>query len=493
MNIYSQLNSNYTIQTVQHQGRPHLVVPVIMMVEGVHTGNLGPLFHSAAELGKIPDSWNGIPVVVRHPEQDGQNVSANSPQVIDSEIVGRVYNTRMDSGKLKAEVWLDEERIRTLHPTALAYIHQGRIMQVSVGVFTDNEPTEGEWNNEHYQAIAKNHRPDHLALLPGETGACSWEDGCGIRTNKKGGNEVKDENKPFVDGKTLMEAMKSLNKKGFIVSEITNNEQGYRTLVTAIQSKLDSMDNDFSMYFLQEVYEDHFIYEIRKRDEGTTLYKLTYQTNEDESIEFGSDPVEVRRDVKYVTMSFKRTKISSNNKDLKKEVKTMSELKNAPCPDRVNELINHKLTKYTEKDKEWLLTQEADVIEKMFPNEPEKEEVVIPQVNAKEALEVLKESIKKPEDFFKILPDEMQDSMRAGLALHQAQKEEKVQHILDNTKDVWKEEDLKAMNANTLDKVYSSIKVEVDYSLNSNNGKPINTNEEEILLPPGVVIKEEEK
>jgi len=189
--------------------------------------------------------------------------------------------------------------------------------------------------------------------------------------------------------------------------------------------------------------------------------------------------------------TFKRTKVSNNKPN--KEVKTMSELKKAPCPDRVDELIAHELTKYTEKDKEWLLTQEADNIEKMFPNEPEVEEEVIPQVNAKEAIEVLKESIKKPEDFFKILPDEMQDSMRAGLALHQAQKEAKVKHILDNTEDVWNEVDLKAMNANTLDKVYASIKVEGDYSLNSNNGKPINTNEEEVLFPTGVEVNKEKE
>jgi len=487
-----QINTSYDIRTIRHQGKPHLVAPVVMMIEGVHFGNHGPIFHSAAELGKVPASWNGIPVVVRHPEENGQNVSANSPQVIDSEIVGRVYNTHMEDNKLKAEVWLDEERIRTLHPTALAYIRQGRSLEVSVGVFTDDDTTEGEWNNEHYQAIARNHRPDHLALLPGEKGACSWEDGCGIRNNKKGGNEVKDE--VFAKGSTLLEAMKSLSQKGFVVSEIGDNEQGYRTLVQAIQTKLDTMDSDFSTYYLQEVFEDSFVYEVRKRDQGSALYKLTYQTNEDETVEFDGDPVEVRRDVKYVSMALKRTKFSSNNKP-KKEVKIMSDDKKTPCcPERVQELINNKLTKFTDEDKKWLLTQEEDTIEKLFPNEPKVEEQSAPEINKEQVKQAVKELFSKQEEYIQLMPDEMQDSARSGLKLHSEQREKKIKGIMDNAKDVWKEEDLKAMNAETLDKVYASIKVEGDYSLNAHSEKPINTNTEEVLLPTGVKInKEEEK
>ena len=173
----------------------------------------------------------------------------------------------------------------------------------------------------------------------------------------------------------------------------------------------------------------------------------------------------------------------------------MSDDKKTPCcPERVQELINHKLTKFTDIDKEWLLTQEEDTIEKLFPNEAKVEKEPVPEVNKEKAVEVLKESIKTPEDFFKILPDEMQDSVRAGLKLHQAQREEKVKHILDNVKDVWKEEDLKAMNAEILDKVYASIKVEGDYSLNAHSEKTVNTNKEEVLIPTGVKInKEEEK
>ena len=59
---------DYEVKLTVHNEKPHLVVPVVMMVEGVHNGSQGPLFHSIAELGKFPESWNGIPVVIYHPE-----------------------------------------------------------------------------------------------------------------------------------------------------------------------------------------------------------------------------------------------------------------------------------------------------------------------------------------------------------------------------------------------------------------------------------------
>jgi hypothetical protein len=183
--LYQVKSNNYEPRTETYMGKKHLVVPVVMMVEGVHCGSAGPLFHSIEELGKYPASWNGIPVSIQHPEQDGQYISANSPEVLERQTVGQVFNTRTEGNKLKAECWVDIERIMSISPEAYAYLNSKRPLEVSIGVFTDDVDTEGEWNGEHYSAIATNHRPDHLALLPGGTGACSWADGAGIRINSK--------------------------------------------------------------------------------------------------------------------------------------------------------------------------------------------------------------------------------------------------------------------------------------------------------------------
>ncbi len=194
LETYALLQDNTLMRTKILEGRKHLVLPVVMMVEGVHNGSHGRLLHLAEDLGKFPGSWDGIPVMVGHPQKDGQNISANSPDVIERS-VGRVYNTQMVGGKLKAEVWVDEQKIQSISPEAMEYIRKGSPLEVSVGVFTDEQSENGDWKGEAYVAVAKNHRPDHLALLPGDRGACSWDDGCGIRTNK-GKWEQDDEENP---------------------------------------------------------------------------------------------------------------------------------------------------------------------------------------------------------------------------------------------------------------------------------------------------------
>ena len=98
-----QINRNYVIRSETLDGKRHIVVPVVMMVEGVHNGSQGPLLHLAEELGRFPGAWNGIPVTIQHPQDGDMFVSANSPNIINSQVVGRVFNTRFEDGKLKGE------------------------------------------------------------------------------------------------------------------------------------------------------------------------------------------------------------------------------------------------------------------------------------------------------------------------------------------------------------------------------------------------------
>jgi hypothetical protein len=186
----SRQEPNYKVVAKTHQGKNHLIVPVIMMVEGVHHGSHGPLLHQIDDLGHFPEAWNGIPVVINHPEIDGQSVSANHPDIIEQQTIGRVYNTWVDGGRLRAEAWIDEEKLQQLSAELLNQFKNGELVEVSLGMFSDEENVGGDWNGKKYRAIARNHRPDHLALLPGGTGACSIADGCGIRLNKEGGEET---------------------------------------------------------------------------------------------------------------------------------------------------------------------------------------------------------------------------------------------------------------------------------------------------------------
>ena len=61
------------------EGRDHLVVPVVMIVEGVLNGALVP----TEELVASAEAWNGRPVPILHPQRGEEYVSANDPRVIE--------------------------------------------------------------------------------------------------------------------------------------------------------------------------------------------------------------------------------------------------------------------------------------------------------------------------------------------------------------------------------------------------------------------------
>lgn len=61
-------------------------------------------------------------------------------------------------------------------------LEAGRPMELSTGLFTQNEPAPAgaTFNGRPYDYVARNYRPDHLAVLPDQIGACSLADGCGV-------------------------------------------------------------------------------------------------------------------------------------------------------------------------------------------------------------------------------------------------------------------------------------------------------------------------
>ena len=480
LKIHSTTVAPYEIREQPHRGRKHLIVPVVMMVEGVHSGSHGPIMHRINDLGRHAEAWNGIPIMVRHPQDEqGNYVSARSPSVVET-AVGTVYNTHVEGEKLKAEAWIDELKILSVSPTALDHIRLGQPLEVSVGVFSDQDAEEGEWNGERYDAVARNHRPDHLALLPGERGACSWDDGCGIRANKA--NEVLTlNNKGDEMTQEQEKALKDLAVQGFILS---TNVQGYQELMSKIQRKLDAKDNETSMHFLEEVYDGYFVYRQNVRESGEVkLYRQDYSVNSADEVEFGGDPVKVRRDVTYIQANeMKRTKFNVNQK-AKGDV--MSEEKKTPCGncmEKVVALINNTQTHFTKSDREWLLEQDENTLDKLFPKDPEPV-----QVNREQALEVLKEELSDPVKAIEVLSGEAKAHVETGLKAFQEKRTALIEQIQANSDEgVWSDEDLKDTPLEMLERIARTAKAPVDYSANGGGGKIVNNASGDMLLPPGV-------
>lgn len=185
---YIVTNSN-AVRRESFEGREHLVVPVVMVVQGVLQGSDGNVLFPPEEIDKYPAAWNGRPIPVLHPEQNGAQVSANSPDIIEKNTIGSIFNAYSEGGKLKAEAWIDVEKaIRLGNEPLLAQLENGEVVEISTGYFSDLEPKRGTWEGVDYIGVHRNIRPDHLALLPGEVGACSIEDGCGTRVNSKKGD-----------------------------------------------------------------------------------------------------------------------------------------------------------------------------------------------------------------------------------------------------------------------------------------------------------------
>ena len=152
------------------EGKEFLVVPVIALTEGVHTGSAGPALYLVDEFGKYIEAWNGSPLPVLHPQRNGIPISANSPEIISEQSVGWFFNAKLEDKKLKGELWIDTERAQRIAPEVIDLVQRGRL-EVSTGLWSEDELTSGNWDGKDYDSIIRNIRPDHLALLPGGTGA----------------------------------------------------------------------------------------------------------------------------------------------------------------------------------------------------------------------------------------------------------------------------------------------------------------------------------
>lgn len=161
------------------EGKRHAVVPVVLMrSDVVMNGGHVP----EAEI--FPAAWNGVPVTLSHPAREGAFMSANSPDVLEEFAAGRIFNAFIDEGALKAEAWIDVDKANELRPGLISELAEG--IDVSTGYFAEDVPEAGTLNGREFTHIQRNIRPDHLALLPDEKGACSFEDGCGVRSNTGG-------------------------------------------------------------------------------------------------------------------------------------------------------------------------------------------------------------------------------------------------------------------------------------------------------------------
>lgn len=485
----THVHHDYTARNESRAGKEFIVVPVVMMVEGVHHGSGGPTLHLQENFSQNPEDWNGAPLTAGHPEnQQGQYISAKEADP-DQWIVGYVDNAHVKDGKLKAEAWIDKQRAIAINPEVVNYITEGKKLEVSTGAVTRDSNVSGQHNGEQYNAVTLEYRPDHLALLPGDQGACSWRDGCGIRTNKKeDSNEMNEPKKERLP----------------VVNNMQSNAAGYQQISEKIRNQLDRRDSEARHHYLVEIYDDHFIYKVHDRDQGKEkYYKQPYAMKENDEVDYNGDPTEVRRDVEYVAVqtntqttngscscTMKRTKFNANNNDTEETMS--SDNKNAAQPsgevmDRVVSLINNERTRFSKADRTWLLNLNEDQLEKLLPTEP-----VATEVSREDALQALQADLSDTEKLVAILPEGVKEQVQHGIKAYADQREKHIKTIQANTDETtWPKDVLNGMETDHLARIAKSVQ-RSDYSGQGGTAPVVNNSnghDEEMLLPAGVEIE----
>lgn len=200
------------LRTARFNGEDYVVVPVIALMEGViHASNApNPEFVPIEVLEVAPAGWNGRPVVPTHPMAGGESISANSPEILESQSFGMLFGAHISKRRLCVEAWLSESKASRVGEDALDVIRQcraGKPVEVSVGAFVIAEQRSGEYNGKRYMARWTEITPDHLAMgLAGAPGACSVAMGCGAPRAAAAQNQP-DTRRYRVDGDEIEEEM----------------------------------------------------------------------------------------------------------------------------------------------------------------------------------------------------------------------------------------------------------------------------------------------
>lgn len=217
------------------RGEAYLIVPVIM-------AKLGVVMNGAT----IPDeeffapSWNGVPVTFGHPADDnGDFLSANSPEVLDRWQVGYIFGTEYRGGDLKADAYVNIERAEMLREGSIEALETGELkIDVSTGYFCEHD------NAQNDITIHRDIKPDHLAILFDIEGACSFEDGCGIRANQQRGKVMPNE-QTMNRKSALTTAINAINSAFSTSSKIDANGESEFDKALKVEANRRGADDDF--------------------------------------------------------------------------------------------------------------------------------------------------------------------------------------------------------------------------------------------------------
>ena len=354
--------------------------------------------------------------------------------------IGTIFNSAYKDNKLTAEAWIDIDKAMAISPDILSIINNSQPLDVSTGLWFAQEEKEGEWNGEPYYAIARHYKPDHLAFLPNEKGACSWKDGCGVRANE---------------------------------TEIADGELSMSCIMDKMYQMMNVPSNPNDIYSspanrLKDVYSDYFTYENK---EGL-LYKQNYKVTKKGEITLKGDPEQVKKIVSYESLQEQERGLKPYETAQQKFNSQKSFVKEGGMDKKqkidyiigtnqmsLDETKRTNLEALSDADLEWQYKMAEKFRNcKSCNGEVIPDKTIIPN-QVKEA-----EKPKTVQEYVKNAPDEVRDLITNGVRMHNERKSQLVKTLVSNKRNKFSQERLNSMPIDELESLIALAQVDVDFS-----------------------------
>lgn len=171
------------VRREKRNGRDVVIVPSATLPDDVV---MNEIMYPADEIAKSFTSLANTPAPLGHPLVNGKYISARDPEGINRGWVGAWNdNVRREGGRVLLDKIIDVEVANRSEggKAVLNAIDKGEPVHTSTGLLCELEDANG---NVPYKHIARNMVFDHDAILLGEEGAATPDQGVGMMVNAKG-------------------------------------------------------------------------------------------------------------------------------------------------------------------------------------------------------------------------------------------------------------------------------------------------------------------
>lgn len=190
VNISARVNTA-SIKKLRRHGRDIMVVPSATLPDGIVMNGIR---YPAEEIEASFKSLERTPAPLGHPEVEGMFVSASDPEGLARGWIGAWNeNVRRENGRVYLDKVIDLATASqtTGGKSVLEAIEKGEPIHTSTGLFCTLEPVQNSEDGAEF--IARNLVFDHDAILLGESGAATPDQGVGMLVHKavdKDGKEI---------------------------------------------------------------------------------------------------------------------------------------------------------------------------------------------------------------------------------------------------------------------------------------------------------------